>query len=187
MGPPARRRWFPSDGATPQRGREVPQFEPIESLFTSQIFWLVIMFAILYRIVTKLILPRMTATLELRQRTVAGNLERAETAKAEAEAVLAGYEQALADARTQAHETLRAAQDAISEEIAQRERAQAEVVGEQIEAAEKRIAAAAVAATDAIGEAVAEVTAELVNQISGKKPTEKQVADAVKSAQSVSA
>ena len=70
----------------------MPQLEPIESLFSSQIFWLVIMFAILYRIVTKLILPKMTATLELRQRTVAGNLERAETAKAEADDRIAGLE-----------------------------------------------------------------------------------------------
>jgi len=165
----------------------LPQFEPVESLFASQIFWLVIMFAILYRIVTKLILPRMTSVLELRQRTVAGNLERAETAKAEAEAVLAAYEQALADARTQAHETLRAAHDAVTEEIAQREKAQAEAIAEQIAAAEKRIAAATEAASDAIGEAVAEVTSDLVAQVSGKKPTDKQVADAVKAAQSASA
>lgn len=165
----------------------MPQLQPIESLFTSQIFWLVIMFAILYRIVTQLILPRMTATLELRQRTVAGNLERAETAKVEAETVLAAYEQALAAARAQAHDTLRAAQEAVSEEIAQRERAQAEAIAEQVDGAEKRIAAAAEAATDAIGEAVAEVTAELVAQVSGKKPTAKQVADAVKAARAVSA
>ena len=161
----------------------MPQLEPIESLFSSQIFWLVIMFAILYRIVTKLILPKMTATLELRQRTVAGNLERAETAKAEAEAVLAAYEQSLADARSQAHETLRAAQDAVAQEIAQREKEQADKIAEQIEAAEKRIAAATEAASEAVADAVAEVTAELVEQVSGKKPTAKQVTDAVKAAQ----
>ena len=162
----------------------MPQFEPVESLFASQIFWLVVMFGVLYWIVNKLILPKMTATLELRQRTVAGNLERAETARAEAEAVLAGYEQSLADARAQAHETLRAAQDAVSAEMAQREKAQAAVIAEQIEAAEKRIAAATEAASDAIADAVAEVTADLVAGISGKKPTDKQVADAVQAAQS---
>ncbi|MGF1627022.1 MAG: F0F1 ATP synthase subunit B' [Alphaproteobacteria bacterium] len=159
----------------------MPQFDP--SSFPSQIFWLVVLFALLYRILTTLILPRMTATLELRQRTVSDNLERAETAKAEAEAVLEAYERALAGARTQAHETLKAAQEAIGEESARREQAQAAEVAEKIQAAEQRIAAAAQAAKAQVGEAVAEVTADLVARISGKKPTDAQVAAAVSAAQ----
>ena len=159
----------------------MPQFDP--GSFPSQIFWLIVLFALLYRILTTLVLPRMTATLELRQRTVSDNLERAEHAKAEAEAVLAAYEKALADARARAHETLKAAQDAINEESTRREQAQAMQVAAQIAGAEQRIAAAAQAAKAQVGEAVAEVTAELVARISGKKPTDAQVAQAVAAAQ----
>lgn len=159
----------------------MPQFDP--SSFASQIFWLIILFAVLYKILTSLVLPRMTATLELRQRTVSDNLKRAEISKAEAEEVLAAYEKALADARTQAHETLKAAQDAINEEAARREQVQAAQTAASIAEAEKRIAAATVEATDAIAEAVAGVTADLVAEISGKQPTKKQVADAVSAAQ----
>ena len=160
----------------------MPQFDP--SSFASQVFWLIVLFAILYRVLTTLVLPRMTATLELRQRTVSDNLERAEAAKAEAEEVLAAYEKSLADARSQAHETLKAAQDAINEESARREKVQADEIAAKVADAEKRIAAAAEEARAAVGEAVAEVTAELVAGISGRKPTDKQVNDAVAGAQS---
>ena len=159
----------------------MPQFDP--SSFPSQIFWLIVSFGLLYWILKALVLPRMTATLELRQRTISDNLQRAEHARAEAEAMLAAYEKALADARAQAHETLKAAQDAINEESTRREQSQGAEIAARIAEAESRIAAAAQAARASVGEAVAEVTAELVARISGRAPTAKQVADAVAAAQ----
>ncbi|MEZ5668407.1 MAG: F0F1 ATP synthase subunit B' [Alphaproteobacteria bacterium] len=151
--------------------------------FPSQIFWLIVLFAIFYWIVAKLILPRMTSLLELRQRTISGNLERAEAARAEAETVLAAYEQALSQARAQAHETLKAAHEAISAEAARREQEQAADIARRLNEAEQRIAEATAAARATVGEAIAEVTADVVGQISGKKPTAKQVEDAVAAAQ----
>ena len=56
------------------------------TFFPTQIFWLVITFVPLYLIIWKIVVPRITDTLEARQKRIDDNLERANTYKDEAEA-----------------------------------------------------------------------------------------------------
>ncbi len=78
-------------------------FPPFDSAtFGSQILWLAIAFGVFYRLMTKVVLPRLGGILEVRHDTIAGDLEEANRLKAESEAAGAAYEQALAEARRNA-------------------------------------------------------------------------------------
>ena len=70
----------------------MPQLEQI-STFPSQIFWLVITFAALFFVMWRIAVPRIADVLEARQKRIDDNLDKAETAKKEAEAAIEAYEQ----------------------------------------------------------------------------------------------
>jgi F-type H+-transporting ATPase subunit b len=110
------------------------------STFASQIFWLVAIFAVLYVLMARVGLPRVGAMIEQRQARIEGDLERAAQMKAEAEAVMAAYERALADARAQAQATLKEAMERFGAESADRQRRAAETLHAETSAAERRIA-----------------------------------------------
>lgn len=72
--------------------------------YLPQLVWLAITFAILYVLMAKLALPRISDVLEERSERRQDNLGRAEELQAEAEAAAQAYEKVLADARGGAHE-----------------------------------------------------------------------------------
>jgi F-type H+-transporting ATPase subunit b len=112
------------------------------STFPSQVFWLAVIFVLLYLLMSKVALPRVSAMIDARKARIEGDLERAAQMKAEAEAVMAAYERSLADARAQAQATLKEAMDRFSVAAGERQRKAAEALAVETTAAEKRIAAA---------------------------------------------
>ncbi len=98
----------------------MPQLEQI-STYLSQVFWLVLTFGILYIILWKSALPRIANVMEERQERIEGNLQKAETVKQEAEAVLAAYEAAVAKTRDEAQSILRASAVEFAELAAKRQ------------------------------------------------------------------
>ena len=54
----------------------MPQLDP--EFWISQIFWLVLTFGVLYIVLSKLILPKISANLELRKSQIQENIEAAE-------------------------------------------------------------------------------------------------------------
>ena len=89
-------------GATPSSEHHggFPPFQ--KETFASQLFWLVICFAALYVMVSKLILPRVGTIIAERRDRIAGDLAEAGRMKDEADGAVAAYEKALADARARA-------------------------------------------------------------------------------------
>src|SRR5271166_3078785 len=79
---------------------EFPPFQ--KETFASQLFWLVICFAALYIMVSKLILPRMSTIMSERRERIDGDLAEAGRMKDDANAAVAAYEKSLADARARA-------------------------------------------------------------------------------------
>jgi len=57
----------------------MPQLNP--EFWVSQIFWLIITFGILYVVLSKLILPKISANLETRKSQILENIEAAEKTK----------------------------------------------------------------------------------------------------------
>src|SRR3954453_329880 len=92
-------------------GHKAP-FPPFQSeTFVSQLFWLVIAFAALYLLASRLLLPRVGGIIEARARQIEGALSEAQQFKAAAEAANTAYEKALADARSRAQALANATRD----------------------------------------------------------------------------
>ncbi len=78
----------------------MPQFNA--KSFNSQLFWLIITFAILYITITYFILPRIRENIRLRKNKIANDIERAESIKSELENMISQSNIKLDEAKNQA-------------------------------------------------------------------------------------
>lgn len=78
----------------------MPQLDP--ATFDNQIFWLLVSLAAIFLILTRVALPRISATFAMRQGTIGSDLAAAESLRAQAREAQAAYDKALADARAEA-------------------------------------------------------------------------------------
>ncbi|MFC5737666.1 F0F1 ATP synthase subunit B' [Sinirhodobacter huangdaonensis] len=76
------------------------------STFPNQIFWLCVALVVIYWMLSRIALPRISAVLADRQSTIAGDIAAAEDYKLKAKDAEAAYEKALADARAQAQKII---------------------------------------------------------------------------------
>lgn len=118
----------------------MPQLDP--QYYPSQIFWLAVTFIVFYLLLSRLILPRISAVMEERAERIADDLDKADQVRRETEGVIEAYERALAEARAGAAAAMAKTAQELAEISATRQAAfQAELDG-KLEAAEARIAAA---------------------------------------------
>ena len=83
----------------------MPQFNA--KSFNSQLFWLIITFAVLYLTVTYFILPRIRENIRLRKNKIANDLERAENIKVEIENMISQSNIKLEEAKNQAQKMIK--------------------------------------------------------------------------------
>lgn len=161
----------------------LPQLNVIEDgSYTNQIAWLLLTFVLLYVLVSKLVVPRVTSVLEEREEKIAGDLDTAERLRREAEEMRAGYEASIADARANAQKTLMAAKEAAQADMA---KAQADLdtkLSKAAEEAEARIEAAKSEALGSLEGIATDVATTLVSKLSGADADDAAVSKAVKSA-----
>ena len=143
----------------------LPQFGP--TYFPSQIFWLIVFFALLYWLFTRKALPRLQEILEERQDRIAADLDRAAELRREAEEAYARYERMLEDARARAHQTLVEAQERIARETAERVAELERTTQARIREAEAEIARARAQALAELDEAAAEVVRLASERLAG--------------------
>lgn len=77
----------------------LPQFDP--SSFSSQIFWMLVTFAVLYLVFARRVLPQISSVLENRNEHITSDRDTARRIKEEAEAVQSAYESGLNNARAE--------------------------------------------------------------------------------------
>ncbi|MCL4143948.1 UNVERIFIED_CONTAM: hypothetical protein GTU68_015286 [Idotea baltica] len=94
----------------------MPQLDA--TTWLSQIFWTAIALFILYKVLTKTILPRISDSLEDRHNAIAEDLDKAAELKNQAENAEAAYKQAMADARANAQKIAAETQAEIDAELA---------------------------------------------------------------------
>ena len=141
-------------------------FPPFDSsTFASQLLWLAITFVALYFLLARVAMPRIAGILAARSGRIAGDIEKAERAKAESEAALAAYEQALATARANAFAIAEAARTA-AKAAADAERTGIETgLASKLAAAEARIAEIKAKALSEVGAIAGEATAAIVKAL----------------------
>ena len=155
----------------------MPQFDP--SLFSPQLFWLLVCFVTLYFLLSKSALPKIGAVLEERSRKIEDNLSRADSLRAEAQAAIATYEKALADSRARAQAVLKQTAETLAGEAEARHKALGERLAGQVKAGEDRIAAAKGQALSHVREVAAEVARAATARLTGLAPDESAVAAAI--------
>lgn len=87
------------------------------STFPNQIFWLVVALVVIYLVLSRIALPRISSILAERQNTISGDVAAAEDYKAKAREAEAAYEKALADARSQAQKIVAEMQAELKKQI----------------------------------------------------------------------
>lgn len=143
--------------------------------YPSQIFWLIIAFIVLYFLVSKIAVPRISEVLSEREERIADDLDKAETLKKEAEQVRAEYEKALGEARDKAHAATREAQEAAAKSGAALEAESQEKIAGMLKDAETRIAAARVEAVGNVRSVARDVAGEAVSKLIGVQVAEAEI------------
>lgn len=143
-----------------------PPFDPAS--FGSQLLWLAISFAVLYVVMSRMALPRIGSILESRRVRIEGDLKEAERLRQETERAAEAYEQALADARANAHKIAEETRASIKADI-DGKRADVEAdLGKRVADAEARIATTKAEALGNVDSIAAETAVALVEKLAGK-------------------
>ncbi len=149
-----------------------------------QLVWLVIIFAVLYVLLSTVAIPRISATLQARDAKITGDLGAAEKANEDTRALVEAYQKRLADARENARRLTREREEADSAAAAARLAQLGERIGGQIAEAEKRIAAQRTSVLSGLEQMASEVAqsvyAKLAGQPADAGALNAKVADAMK-------
>lgn len=154
-----------ANGEAPKSG--LPQMDT--TTFPGQIFWLVVTFAFLFIVMSRVAIPRVGGAIGARRGRIEGDLGTAESLRKDAANTLAGYETALTAARSRALQVADENRKRIVAEI-ERMKAQADQVAQGATAdAEKRIADERAKAAVSMKAAAAEAAADIVERLIGEK------------------
>ena len=135
--------------------------------FPNQIFWLLVTLVTIYLILSRVALPRIGGTLANRKGTITADLAAAEELKQKAVAAEAAYNEALANARSEAAKIIAAAKADIQADLNKAiAKADAEIAAKTAESAARidDIRAGAMAAVETVAK---DTAAELVGALGG--------------------
>jgi len=163
-----------------EHGKAFPPFDV--STYASQLFWLLICFAFLYLVVSRVGLPRITGIVKERRARIEGDLAHAERLKGEAETAMATYQAALGEARARAQTIANEARDKLAAEADKNRKAIEDRLHAKLAEAEKSIATTKAAAMANVRGIAIEAAGAIVARLTGVAASEKAVADAVDSA-----
>ena len=159
----------------------MPQLEQIAT-FPSQVFWLVISFLVLFVIMWRIAVPKITDALEARQKRIDNNLERAAELKKEAEVAIETYEKNLAKAHSDAENVIAKANASLAKMISSRETELSDKLQSKIAESEASIAAGINAAAETLRSVAIEVTLEATERLVGERPSSENASAAVDNA-----
>ncbi|HYD99629.1 MAG TPA: F0F1 ATP synthase subunit B' [Alphaproteobacteria bacterium] len=158
----------------------LPQLNP--AVFAPQLFWLAVTFIVLYILMSKVALPRVGEVLEERQERITDDLDAAQARRAEADAVIAAYQKAVADARAEAGRLLARANDEVAQAGARRTEEVAAAIAAKTAEAERRIAAAKDADLSQVGAIAADIARQAAAKLGGVEADPAAAAGAVAAA-----
>ncbi|HYD37161.1 MAG TPA: ATPase [Allosphingosinicella sp.] len=160
----------------------MPQINQLADAAYSQFFWLLLVLAILYFGIGRMMLPKIQSTVEARDSRIAGDLAAAQAARSAAEETEAAYRARIEESRAEALKVAQAAKASSGKATEDRVRAANAEIGARVEAAEARIRSAADAALAEIEGVAAEAARDMVQRLAGVAVDGDEAARAVKAA-----
>ena len=143
----------------------MPQLNP--EFWFSQIFWLIITFGILFITLSKLILPKISETLEVRKSQISENIEAAEKEREESENNIKEYEKIILDSKTEAKNYFNKAREKIIKDIDKKKEILESEINEEINKAEIEISELVSNSPEKINKIAAETSSDLIKQLIG--------------------
>ena len=143
----------------------MPQLNP--EFWISQIFWLTLTFGILYIILSKLILPKISENLESRKSQILENIEAAEKQRENSEEKLKEYETIVSKSKLEAKNIFNQAREKALKDINSKKEVLDKQIDEEIANAEEEIKVLQSGAADKINKIAIHTSSELVHKLIG--------------------
>ena len=143
----------------------MPQLNP--EFWISQIFWLTITFGILYVVLSKLILPKISKNLEIRKSQILENIEATEKQREEAELKIIEYEKIVQDSKNEAKTYFRQAREKVLKDISLKKEILDKELDEEVQKIEIEIQELRNKAPEKINKIAVETSADLLHQLIG--------------------
>ncbi len=146
----------------------MPQITQLPLIFSSQLFWLLLVFGTIFFVIGRGMVPKIRGVVEQRDAKITGDLEKAQRAREDAEKTESAYRERMDASRAEAMKLSQAAKQAAARDAEERVRAVDVQVGGKIAEAEDRIRASLETAMRDIDSVAAEATRELVAKLTGQ-------------------
>ena len=141
----------------------MPQLDP--EFWFSQIFWLVITFGILYLVLSKLILPKISDNLETRKSQVLENLELAEKQRNESEEKLKEFDNIILKSKIDAKNLFNESRRKLLDDINNKRQKLDEEIDKEVKIAESEIEQLKKKSPEKINKIAIETSADLIKQL----------------------
>ena len=133
----------------------------------SQIFWLILTFGILFAVLSKLILPKISKNLEIRKSQILENIETAEKQRQESENKIKEYEKIVLESKNEAKNYFNKAREKVLKDIDKKRKALEINVNEEITKVEKEIAELKNKSSETINKIAIETSSDIVRELIG--------------------
>ena len=143
----------------------MPQLNP--EFWISQIFWLTLTFGILYLVLSKLLLPKISANLELRKSQIQENIEAAEKQRSSSESKLKEYDNIILKSKLEAKNIFKDAREKMLKDINLKKETLDKQIDDEIKKAEQEIGKLKESAPHKINKIAIETSSELVKKLIG--------------------
>jgi F-type H+-transporting ATPase subunit b len=143
----------------------MPQLNP--EFWISQIFWLILTFGILYVVLSKLILPKISSNLESRKSQILENIEAAEKQREDSEAKLKEYEVIISKSKLEAKNIFNQSREKVLRDINSKKDLLNKQIDEEVAKAEQEINTLRKSAPDKINLIAIETSSELIQKLIG--------------------
>ena len=143
----------------------MPQLNP--EFWISQIFWLTLTFGILYIVLSKLILPKISENLESRKSQILENIEAAEKQRENSEEKLKEYEEIVSKGKFEAKNIFNQVREKALRDINAKKEVLDKQIDDEIRKAEQEIKSLRDSAPDKINKIAIETSSELIQKLIG--------------------
>ena len=141
----------------------MPQLNP--EFWTSQIFWLILIFSILYLVIWKIFLPKITDSIENRKSRIVNDLNETQKLKENAEKKLKEYNKIIEDAKREAKRIVEDNKKKLEDDIKNKKQKFNTDIEKELNAAEKEIKNLKESSISSINKIAAETSEEVIRHI----------------------
>jgi F-type H+-transporting ATPase subunit b len=141
----------------------MPQLNP--EFWAAQIFWLILIFSLLYLIIWKIFLPKITFSIENRKSRLVNDLNEAEKLKENAEKKLNEYNSIIEASHKEAKKIIDESKDKLDSDIDKKKQKLNAEIEKELKIVEKEIKELKNSSISSISKIASEISGEIINQV----------------------